>query len=83
MFLISLLDRKILDFKERQHLIHSYSKLSEKGRKIVISDATFGDNVTIPIPAVERGRADALNIIGVITDISDNNNTALLLMEVC
>ena len=41
------------------------------------------DNVTIPVPAVDRGRADPLNIIEVITDISDNDNTPLLLMEVC
>ena len=39
--------------------------------------------VTKPIPAVDRGRADSLNIIRVITDISDNDNTPLLLMEVC
>ena len=82
MFLISILDTKIFDFEERQHLIHRYCKLSEKGRKIVIYDARIGDNVTIPIPAVDRGRADPLNMIGVITDIGDNNNTPLLLMEV-
>ena len=49
----------------------------------MISDARIGDDVTIPIAAVDRGRADPLNTIGVIADISDNNNTPLLLMEVC
>ena len=58
-------------------------KSVEKRRKIVISDARICDNVTKPIPAVDRGRADPLNIIRVITDISDNDNTPLLLMEVC
>ena len=79
MFRISLLDTKIFDFKERQHQIHNYSKLRKEGK----SDARIADNVTIPIPAVDRGRADPLNIIGVITDISDNDNTPMLLMEVC
>ena len=41
----------------------------------MISDARICDNVTKPIPAVDRGRADPLNIIGVITGVSDNNNT--------
>ena len=49
----------------------------------MISDARICDNVTKPIPAVDRGRADPLNIIGVITGVSDNNNTPLLLMEMC
>ena len=49
----------------------------------MISDARICDNVTKPIPAVDRGRADPLNIIRVITDISDNDNTPLLLLEVC
>ena len=48
----------------------------------MISGARICDNVTKPIPAVDRGRADPLNI-GVITGVSDNDNTPLLLMEMC
>jgi len=43
-----------------------------KRSKIVLSTVKVGDNVTIPIPAVDRGRTDPRNLIGVVTDISDN-----------
>jgi len=32
-----------------------------------------GDNVTIPIPMVDRGRGDSRNIMGVILDRDDND----------
>ena len=41
--------------------------------KIVLSEVKVGDNVTIPIPSVDRGRTDPRNLIGIVTDISDND----------
>ena len=32
----------------------------------------MGDNVILPISSVDRGRTDARNIIGVVTDISES-----------
>ena len=37
----------------------------------VLVEAFIGDNVSIPIPAVDRGRTDPRNLIGVITDKDD------------
>ena len=59
----------------------STATVSWERKKIVISDARIGDDVTIPIAAVDRGRADPLNTIGVIADISDNNNNTLLFQK--
>ena len=44
-----------------------------KRNEIVLSDAKTGDDVTKPIPTVYRGRKDPRNIIGVMTNISDND----------
>ena len=44
-----------------------------KRSKIVLSEVKVGDNVTIPIPSVDRGRTDPRNLIGIVTDISDND----------
>ena len=44
-----------------------------KRSKIVLSEVKVGDNVTIPIPSVDRGRTDLRNLIGIVTDISDND----------
>ena len=36
--------------------------------------ASVGDNVAIPIPDVDKGRAEFRNVLGVITNVSDNGN---------
>ena len=33
----------------------------------------IGDNVTVPVPLVDRGRGDARNIMGIILDRDDND----------
>ena len=43
-----------------------------KRSRIVFSSVQIGSNVTMPIPSVDRGRADPRNIIGVVTECSDN-----------
>ncbi|XP_041367023.1 KRAB-A domain-containing protein 2-like [Gigantopelta aegis] len=43
-----------------------------KRSRIVFSSVQIGSNVTVPIPSVDRGRADPRNIIGVVTECSDN-----------
>ena len=44
-----------------------------KRSKIVLSEVKVGDNVNIPIPSVDRGRTDPRNLIGIVTDISNND----------
>ena len=43
-----------------------------KRSRIVFCSVQIGSNVTVPILSVDRGRADPWNIIGVVTDCSDN-----------
>ena len=43
-----------------------------KRSRIVFPSLQIGRNVTVPIPSVDRGRADPRNIIGVVTECSDN-----------
>ncbi|XP_071103366.1 uncharacterized protein [Haliotis cracherodii] len=44
-----------------------------KRSKRVFGPVSVGDNVTVPIPHVERGRGDPNNIIGVVIECSDND----------
>ena len=43
-----------------------------KHSKRIMSSVQIGDNVTVPIPHVDRGRADPRNLIGVVIECSDN-----------
>ena len=43
-----------------------------KRSRIVCSSVHIGNNVTVLIPSVDRGRADPRNIIGVVAECSDN-----------
>ena len=42
-----------------------------KRSKRIMTTVKVGDNVTVPVPNVDRGRADPRNLIGVVLDISD------------
>ena len=44
-----------------------------KRSKRIFAPVQVGDNVTIPIPHVDRGRTDPRNITGVVTECSDND----------
>ncbi|XP_046565136.1 lysine-rich arabinogalactan protein 19-like [Haliotis rubra] len=60
---------------QRKRAIDSQLQQAEKMVKrseVVLSEVQVGDNVTVPIPSVDRGRADPCNLIGVITDINDS-----------
>ena len=37
----------------------------------MLSEVKVGDNVTIPIPSVDRGRIDPRNLIGIVTRAYD------------
>ena len=41
-------------------------------RSRVVLTAGEGDNVAVPIPAVDRGRGDPRHLLGVIADVDDN-----------
>lgn len=43
-----------------------------KRARIELGDAKVGDNVAIPIPAVDRGRGDPRNLLGVVVDRDDH-----------
>jgi len=40
--------------------------------KIVLSNADIGDNIAIPMPHVDRGKADPKNLLGVVIDRDEN-----------
>ena len=43
-----------------------------KRSRVVLTAGEGGDNVAVPIPAVDRGRGDPRNLLGVIVDVDDN-----------
>ena len=51
------------------------------GRENVFSSVQSGSNVTVPIPSVDRGRADPRHIIGVVTCTVTTSYTQLLQKE--
>ena len=44
-----------------------------KRSRIDLQTGAIGDNVAVPIPAVDRGRGDARNILGVVVNKTDND----------
>ena len=48
-------------------------RMVKRSRRIM-DRGNVGNNVTIPIPMVDRGRGDPRNIMGIILDIDENNN---------
>ena len=44
-----------------------------KRSKRIMTTVKVGDNVTVPVPNVDRGRADPRNLIGVVLVISDTD----------
>ena len=44
-----------------------------KRSRVDLQAGTIGDNVAVPIPAVDRGRGDARNIWGVVVNKTDND----------
>ncbi|XP_068206217.1 KRAB-A domain-containing protein 2-like [Palaemon carinicauda] len=48
-------------------------RMVERIRRIM-DRGKVGNNVTIPIPMVDRGRGDPRNIMGIIMDIDENDN---------
>ena len=45
-----------------------------KRSNVQLSDANHGDNVAIPVPAVDRGKCHPRNIIGVVLGKTPENN---------
>ena len=48
-------------------------RMVKRSRRIM-DHGKVGNNVTIPIPLVDRGRGDPRNIMGIILDIDENDN---------
>lgn len=48
-------------------------RMVKRSRRIM-DRGNVGNNVTIPIPMVDRGRGDPRNIMGIIMDIDENDN---------
>ena len=46
--------------------------------KVKLAHGNKGDNVTIPIPSVDRGRGDPRNILAVVMDRSERDNYTLV-----
>ena len=44
-----------------------------KRSRVDLQAGTIGDNVEVPIPAVDRGRGDARNILGVVVNKTNND----------
>ena len=44
-----------------------------KRSKVVFAAGDCGDNVSVPVPLVDRGRGDPRNILGVISDRDAND----------
>ena len=65
--------RMIRAQRKRAHEAQSVqAERMDKRSKRVFGPVEVCDNVTIPIPQVDRGRADPRNIIGIVTECSDN-----------
>ena len=58
--------------RARDAMVDQAERMIKRSRVINVS-ANPGDNVTIPIPLVDRGRGDPRNIMGVVCE-RDNND---------
>ena len=57
--------------RERDAQFQQAERMVKRSR-IVVSNVQIGSNVTVSIHSVDRGRADPRNIIGIVTECSDN-----------
>ena len=56
------------------HRTRAREGLMKQAQRMVKSvPGKIGDNVTVPVPLVDRGRGDARNIMGIILDRDDND----------
>lgn len=58
--------------RARASLVQQAERMVKRSR-VVHAPGHPGDNVTVPIPMVDRGRGDPRNIMGVIMDRDDND----------
>ena len=58
--------------RAREGLIKQAQRMVKRSRLENIP-GKLGDNVTVPVPLVDRGRGDARNIMGIILDRDDND----------
>jgi len=59
--------------KKAREALQEQAQRMVKRSRIINKPGDPGDNVTIPIPLVDRGRGDARNIMGVIIDRNEND----------
>src|SRR6218665_1027186 len=58
--------------RARGSLVQQAERMVKRSR-VQHSPGNSGDNVTVPIPLVDRGRGDPQNLMGVISDGDDND----------
>ncbi|XP_050505762.1 uncharacterized protein LOC126884022 [Diabrotica virgifera virgifera] len=58
-------------FQAKDGLLQQAKKMKLNSNKLLPA-AKIGDTVRLPVPDVDRGRADARNILGVVTTVEDN-----------
>src|SRR6218665_2678062 len=58
--------------RARDSLVQQAERMVKR-RRVQHSPGNPGDNVTVPIPMVDRGRGDPRNLMGVIIDRYDND----------
>ena len=57
--------------RAREAMLRQAEKMVKRSR-VIHAPGELGDNVTVPIPLVDRGRGDPRNLMGVIVDRDDN-----------
>jgi hypothetical protein len=58
--------------RAREGLLKQAERMVKRSRLINVPGKT-GDNVTVPVPLVDRGRGDSRNIMGIIVDRDEND----------
>ena len=58
--------------RARDGLMKQAERMVKRSR-VINSPGKVGDNVTVPVPLVDRGRGDSRNILGVIIDRDEND----------
>ncbi|XP_050508441.1 uncharacterized protein LOC126885719 [Diabrotica virgifera virgifera] len=59
-------------FQAKDGLLQQAKKMKLNSNKL-LPTAKIGDTVRLPVPDLDRGRADARNTLGVVTTVEDNN----------
>lgn len=74
---IEIIDDRVRQITERRREAsiaqREQAERMVKRSRVDLKAGTMGDNVALPIPAVDRGRGDARNILGIVVSKTDND----------